>query len=191
MVLSDFGLGAYDEGYDEIKIVDRFFKLPDGQYEFVVASTELVMDNFQNPRFTLNLEILDGDYRGMAVPLDNGFHDDNKRIFFKKTMIAIGHPNVRPGDVQDSDVRDSFVGIHGILEAYTSTSKQNGKTYAGNLKIVRLLPPIGGQQQQATVRQKQQAQRPANGTAQPTARQAAPVAAGNATAPIDSDDLPF
>lgn len=177
MIDNDMGLGAYDQEYESTVVIDRSFKLPDGRYPAHIDSCVLDRDQNNNPRFTLNLRILGGEYESIVVPLDSGFHDSNKILFLKKNLLALGAGHVKPSDLQRDEVRRQFVGLRVELESYTTTSKKDGKTWTGNLKINRVINGhIGSIRPEAPTPSK------VAGAIQPTASK---------PAPFDDSELPF
>ena len=127
MIDNDMGLGAYDDAYDNVKILDRKVEIPDGQYDVVFTDAFLGRDKDQRPVFTLVMEVEEGDEAGKQLPLDSSFYDSIKLQYFKKAMIGLGMATIRPSDLQRAEVLQRFVGIRANVTCVTKEGRTGGK----------------------------------------------------------------
>lgn len=138
MIDNSFGLGAFDAEYETIKVQGRRETVPDGKYTIVVSDTVLDKDPAGSPRFTLFLEVQEGDHAGTVLAHDSIFSGDSRRLeFHKKAMLGLGMGHVRPSELQNDGVRSSFIGLRAEVSCVTKTGSKGGSFF--NVYINRRL----------------------------------------------------
>lgn len=138
MIDNDFGLGSYDREYEAIKTIDRRATVPDGKYDVRVVDVILDRDPQQNTRFTLALEVEDGEHSGTVLTLDNHFYDSRKLEYTKKALVGLGLGHLKPSDLQRQETRSALVGIRASISCVTKAGKSGGNFF--NIYINRRLP---------------------------------------------------
>lgn len=179
MIDNDMGLGAYDDAYDNVKILDRKVEIPDGQYDVVFTDAFLGRDKDQRPVFTLVMEVEEGDEAGKQLPLDSSFYDSIKLQYFKKAMIGLGMATIKPSDLQRAEVLQRFIGIRANVTTVTKEGRTGGKFL--NIYINRRLDLVAPAQPA----------RPAAPALVPSKVVGSIQSPASKPVPFDDSDLPF